>query len=92
MIPLAVAGSVAVVVFIAAWVLVAYFKTRLTSIKARVVRFVVGRPGGWATRCSRRSMATAPCRSLPHDRRGRGARHGYRDETGRQTAGDAGRK
>ena len=47
MIPLAVAGSVAVVAFLAAWVLAAYFKTRLTSIEAMLIRFVVGPAVGW---------------------------------------------
>ncbi len=47
MIPIAVAGSVAAVAFLAAWVLVAYLKTRLTSIEAMLIRFVVGPAVGW---------------------------------------------
>lgn len=47
MLPLAVAASVAAVAFLAAWVLVAYLKTRLTSIEAMLIRFVVGPAVGW---------------------------------------------
>lgn len=47
MLPLAVAGSVAAIALLAAWVLVAYLKTRLTSLEAMLVRFVVGPAVGW---------------------------------------------
>jgi hypothetical protein len=47
MIPLAVAGSFVVAAFFAGWVLVEYFKTRLTSIEAMLIRFVVGPAVGW---------------------------------------------
>lgn len=47
MIPLAVAGSFVVAAFLSAWVLVAYLKTRLTSIEAMLIRFVVGPAVGW---------------------------------------------
>jgi hypothetical protein len=47
MIPIAVAGSIAAAVLLAAWVLVAYLKTRLTSIEAMLIRFVVGPAVGW---------------------------------------------
>lgn len=47
MLPLAVAGSIAATALLAAWVLVAYLKTRLTSIEALLIRFVVGPAVGW---------------------------------------------
>lgn len=47
MLPLAVTGSIAATALLAAWVLVAYFKTRLTSIEVMLIRFVVGPAVGW---------------------------------------------
>ena len=47
MIPFAVAGSIVVAAVLAAWVLVAHFRTRLTSIGAMLIRFVVGPAVGW---------------------------------------------
>ncbi|HEU4731553.1 MAG TPA: hypothetical protein VFT22_26845 [Kofleriaceae bacterium] len=45
MIPLAIAG--AAFACIVGWVLVAHFKTRLTSVEAMLVRFVVAPAVGW---------------------------------------------
>lgn len=47
MIPLAVAGSVAALACITGWVLVAYFKHKLTSVEAMLIRFVVAPAVGW---------------------------------------------
>lgn len=47
MLPLALAGSLVAIAILAAWVLVAYFRTRLTSIEAMLIRFVVGPAVGW---------------------------------------------
>jgi predicted permease len=47
MIPIAVAASVAIVAVLVAWVLVARFKTHLSSIEAMLIRFVVGPAVGW---------------------------------------------
>ena len=47
MIPIAVAASVVIVAVLVAWVLVARFKTHLSSIEAMLIRFVVGPAVGW---------------------------------------------
>lgn len=47
MLPLALAGSLVAIAILAAWVLAAHFKTRLTSIEAMLIRFVVGPAVGW---------------------------------------------